>query len=64
LLETIADDFWLDLPVLGAVKPLNDVRVTIFEVIFGLEELAAQDLLAMLCGWWVASSIHTVLKRL
>ena len=66
LLEAIVDDFCLDLPGLGTVKPINNVRVAIFDVIFGIEELSGsiQPTCALLQGRLAFSLIHTVLKRL
>ena len=63
-LEAVVDDFCLDLAGLCIVKPINDMRVAIFDVIFGIEELSGHVLRTFLFGRFAASLIHTVLKRL
>ena len=62
--EAVVDDICLDLAGLCIVKPLHDMRVAIFDVIFVLEELPGDDNITFLFGRCVASLIHTVLKRL
>ena len=63
-LEAVVDDICLDLAGLCIVKPLNDMRVALFDVIFVIEELPGDDLITFLFDRFLASLIHTVLKRL
>ena len=63
-LEAIVDDICLDLAGLCIVKPLNDMRVALFDVIPVCEELPGNDLVTFRFARWLASLIHTVLKKL
>ena len=63
-LEAVVDDICLDFAASCIVKPVNDMRVALFDVIFVIEELPGDDLITLLFDRFVASLIHTVLKRL
>ena len=63
--EAVVDDICLDLAGLCIVKPFNDMRVAIFDVISVIEELFGDHTVSqLLVGRFAASLIHTVLKRL
>ena len=62
--EAVVDDICLDLAGPCIVKPLNDMRVALFDVISVCEQLPGDDLITFLCARFLASLIHTVLKRL
>ena len=63
-LEAVVDDFCFDLPGFSIVEPLHDVWMALFYVIFVSEELPADDLITFLVDHFLASLIHTVLKKL
>ena len=66
--EAVVDDICLDLAVRFIFKPLKDMRVAIFDVCFVIEEPSLHVFIViishLLFGRFVASLIHTVLKRL
>ena len=57
LLEAVVDDICLGLSAFRTVEPINNVRVGIFDVIFGLEELPGGDNITFLCGRFVVSLV-------
>ena len=57
LLEAVVDDICLDLSAFCIVKPINDMRVATFDVIFVLEELPGGDNITFLCGRFVVSLV-------
>ena len=64
LLEAVVDDICLDIASLCTSEPIHDMRVSSFDKIFVLEELPGGDNITFLFGRFVASLMHTVLKRL
>jgi len=57
LLEAVVDDICLGLSACRTVEPINNVRVGIFDVIFGLEELPGGDNITFLWGRFVVSLV-------
>ena len=57
--KTVSNDVRLHLAAASSVKPLNDVRVRFFQVLFAIPELAGHIDITSLFGRWAVSLIHT-----